>query len=131
MNWRAWLYSTLAANGAVTALVPAQRIHAAGSLEAREEVKPFIVIRLGFNAAELNEADKPEVTAQDSAIWVHDEPGSYKRIDAVLIAVRAALVGQVQTAIACSWQGDSGELSDPDQGTIVRNSTYRLLGRVT
>jgi len=131
VNWRAWLYQTLTAHPTVLSLVPAQRIHAAGSLEAREEVKPFIVIRLGFNFPELNEADTPEITAQEAAIWVHDEPGSYKRIDAILDAVRAALVGQVPTAVACSWQGDSGELADPDQGTIVRNSTYRLLGRPT
>lgn len=131
MNWRAWLYEVLTTDATVAALVPPQRVHAAGSLEAREEVKPFIVIRLGFNASELNDGDEPHVTAQDAAIWVHDEPGSYKLIDAILWAVRNALVGQVPSAIACTWQGDSGELSDPDQGTIVRNSTYRLFGSAT
>jgi hypothetical protein len=129
VNWRAWMYDKLTADAAVLALVPAQRIQAAGSLEARENVKPFIIFRLGSNVSELNDADAPHVTAQDAAVWVHDEPGSYKRIDTILEAVRAALVGQVPTAIAATWQGDSGELSDPEQGTIVRNSTYRLYGR--
>lgn len=129
MNWRAWIYDRLSTDAAVLALVPAQRIQAAGSLEARENVKPFIVFRLGADAPELNDADAPYVTGQDAAVWVHDEPGSYKRIDTIIQAVRTALVGQVPTAIAATWQGDSGELSDPDQGTIVRNSTYRLYGR--
>lgn len=131
MNWRAWLYETLTADIGVTTIVPTQRINAAGSLEARQEARPFIVIRLGLEVAELNDGDAPEVTSQDATIWVHDDPGSYKRIDAILGAVRGALIGQVNSAIACVWQGDSGELADPDQGTIVRNSSYRLLGRAT
>ncbi len=129
MNWRAWIYDKLTADAAVLALVPAPRIQAAGSLEARENVKPFIVIRLGSEAPELNDGDAPHITAQDATVWVHDEPGSYKRIDTIIKAVRNVLVGQVPTAVAAIWQGDSGELSDPEQGTIVRNSTYRLYGR--
>lgn len=130
MNWRAWLYTRLTNNAALTALVPADRIHAAGSLEWREAARPFIVVRLGVDNPELNEADAPHVTAQDAAVWVHDDPGSYKRIDEILTAVRHAVAGQVTETggIACMWQGDSAELSDPDQGTIVRNTTYRLFG---
>lgn len=129
MNWRSWLHAQLTANAGVIAIVPAVRIWSAGSLEARQATRPFIVIRLGFSSPELNEADAPEITNTFSTIWVHDEPGSYKRIDTALTAIRTALVGQVSTAIACLWQGDSGELADQEQGTIVRNSSYRLVGR--
>jgi hypothetical protein len=131
MNWRSWLYNELTTDAAVIAIVPAPRILAAGSLEVRQEDRPFIVVRLGPDVTELSDGGAPEITSQEATIWVHDEPGSYKRIDTILAAVRKSLVGQVVTAIACIWQGDSGELADPTQGTIVRNSSYRLVGRPT
>jgi len=109
--------------------MPATSVFAAGSMEGRESVRPFVVVMLGSNFAAFSESDKPYVVSQDAAIWVHDEPGSYKRIDATLEVLRNAIAGQVNEAIAATWQGDSPELSDPDQGTIVRYSSYRLHGR--
>ena len=129
MNWRSWLYTRITTDVGVLALLPVGSVFAAGSMEGREDTRPFVVVRLGSNTAELNDADEPYVTNQEAAIWVHDEPGSYKRIDDTLAALRAALAGQVNEAIAAIWQGDSPELSDPDQGTIVRYSSYRLYGR--
>lgn len=129
MNWRSWLWNKLTTDTGVVALLPAGSVFAAGSLEGREAVRPFAVIRLGSNAATFQDADEPYVVAQDAVIWIHDEPGSYKRIDAVLEVLRSVIAGQVNEAIAATWQGDSPELSDPDQGTIVRFSSYRLHGR--
>ena len=129
MNWRAWLHTRITTDVGILALLPATSIFAAGSMEGREATRPFAVVRLGGNLSELNDADKPYAISQDAVVWVHDEPGSYKRIDAILELVRAALAGQVTEAIAAIWQGDSPELSDPEQGTIVRYSSYRLYGR--
>lgn len=129
INWRLWLYNMLVASGEVFGFIAPDQILAAGSLEGGKFDHPFLVIRLGFNAVELNDADEPFVSSQSAAIWVHDEPGSYKRIDHCLVAIRNALAGQVDEAVACLWQGDSGELADPDQGTICRTGNYRLIGR--
>ena len=131
MNWRAWLHTRITTDVGILALLPATSVFAAGAMEGREATRPFAVIRIGSSAAELSDADKPFVVSQDAAVWVHDEPGSYKRIDAILEAMLAALAGQVSdaTGIAALWQGDSPELSDPDQGTITRYSSYRLYGR--
>ena len=122
MNWRAWVYETLIADTDLLALVPAERI-----LSTYEEVpadKPFIVIR--FDATVRDVGDD-----QGVVIWVHDEPLGYTRIDAVIQAIKNALVGPVAQpdAILCDWAGDSGDLSDDAQGTVLRTSSYRLLGR--
>jgi hypothetical protein len=68
--------------------------------------------------------------SQNAELWAHDQPGSYARIDAILAAVRGALVGQVALpgAVACRWQGDSQDLADDGLGTITRNSAFRLVG---
>lgn len=68
--------------------------------------------------------------SQNAQIWAHDQPGSYQRIDSLLAAVRAALVGPVALpgAIACRWQGDSQDLADDGLGTITRNSAFVFIG---
>lgn len=127
MNWRQWIFQTLSANGAVIAQVPANRIFSGGALTGREGTTPFIVIRLLSMNMELSEGTAHSQTAE---IWAHDKPGSYGRIDSILAAVRAALVGQVALSggIACRWQGDSTDFADDDLGTITRNSAFRCVG---
>lgn len=134
MNWRTWLKTKLDAAIPITSVVPTRLIFGAGSLSASpaQNDRPFIVIRTGLEDPELNDGDAPAVTSQFASVWVHDNPGSYDQIDALLLLVRQALVGQVpdNTGIACVWQGDSVELADDTYGTIVRNGNYRLLGKV-
>lgn len=127
MNWRAWVRNVLIASPAVTALVPASRIHGAGSLRNRPSEAPFIVLRFGDKLGE------PGVPADDTEglVVVHDEPGGYTRIDDVLRVVRETLVMDITDAggVAVEWQGDSGDLADDAWDTIYRNGSYRLLER--
>lgn len=127
MNWRQWIYQTLSGNSGVTSLVPAPRIISSGALTGRQDANPFIVIRMMPMTRELGEG---VAHSQNVEIWAHDQPGSYGRIDSILAAVRAALVGQVALpgAVACRWQGDSGDLADDGLATITKNSAFRCVG---
>lgn len=132
MEWRKWLYETVKAIPGVNDLAPGG-VHAAGSLKGTPDEKPFIVLRMGVQQSALNDSDAPLVTNQEAIVYVHDQAGTYTRIDNILSIVRTTLVGQVseETAVACTWQGDSGELSDEFYRTITRNGSFRLIGRVS
>jgi len=131
MDWRGWAYDALTFSTAITDVIPVESIYGSGAVEAVPDVKPFMVIRLELQTPELNHADAPEITSQFMSLWVHDEPGSYVRITEVLAVARGILVGAVVGALACAWQGDSGDLADDTYKTITRNSSYRLLGGVS
>jgi hypothetical protein len=126
MDWRSWLYHKLSGSAGITILVPEENILPAGRLSEPPSVKPFIVLRLDPATYEF-----ADVMSQGATIWVHDEPGSYLRIDAIIEAIHAALNGQVAEpkAIAAVWQGDSLDMSDDSYKTILRTTSYRLVGR--
>ena len=125
MNWRAWVYDKLRLGPAVTSIV-AERIYSSGELEAAPKDKPFIVLRFDDETPEIEEA-----SFQDVTVWVHDEPGSYVRIDEALSAVRTTLEGPVVApdGVYATWLGDSPDLADDARQTLVRNSAFRLAGR--
>lgn len=129
MNWRQYLkqrMDTIAVANGFT-------VFAAGALTGSppSDQRPFIVINVGSDYPELNDGDAPAWSKRTASIWVHDDPGSYDRIDDIIPAIRAALVGQVAQpdAIAITWDGDSDQLADDMMGTIVRNTNYQLIGR--
>jgi hypothetical protein len=135
MDWRTWLWTQLNVPE-ITALFPGG-LHAAGSLKGAPDKKPFMVISLGNELPQmkdtLTDGTEEYVTFQEATIRVHDEPGSYLLIGTLLATVRSTLVGPVaaESAVACTWQGNSPELSDEFYRTITRTSSYRLVGRTT
>lgn len=124
MNWRTWVYPKL------VNVLPAAQVFAGGALAEVPAVRPFIVYRLNNKTAAMRDNDRAIATFDVLDVWVYDNPGSYDRIETTLEAVKVQLVGQVASvgAIACSWQGDSGELADDALKAITKNSTYRLVG---
>ena len=129
MEWRSWLRNKLIADATLTALVPASRIFASGSLEGRIILKPFIVVRVDDDVP----GPYPGAWRTTATLWCHDDPGSYLRLGAILSACRLALIGSasgLSGAIAGQWLGNSGDLSDDDFGTIVRYITFSLNGKV-
>lgn len=132
-DWRSWLFGRISTDGPTLAFIPAASVYGAGSLMKPPENKPFLVIRMGTE----DPGPFPGVVVAHAVLWVHDEPGDYLRIGQALAAARRALLGTeprlgqvVQVgAVGCRWMGDSEDLSDPDLGTITRNSTYDLLGK--
>lgn len=67
-------------------------------------------------------------------IWVHDVPNDYSRIDSIILRLKAVLSaieaerGSSGWVSLVEWQGDSGDLNDAGHGTIVRTSTFRIIG---
>lgn len=127
MNWREWVYAQLVGDTDVTDLVPAERIYGGGALTGHPGAVPFVVLRFGPEVERAGRAAREK----ECAVWVHDDPGSYLRIDEVLAAVRWALVGSVSEAgaIAVEWQGTSPDLADDVMDTITRNTSYALTER--
>lgn len=131
MNWRTWIYERLAASAPLLAVVPVERIFSSGSLEGQVAEKPFVMIRTGPESADLEEDGQPIATSTQATVWVHDNPGSYVRIDNALLIVRSSLIAPITAGqgVACLWQGNSGEFSDNTLGTITSNASFRLVGR--
>ena len=124
-DWRTWLFSKLSSAVPITDLVPSSRIFQ--TLEEAPDERPFMVIRLQDGSSVI-----PSGSDQFAQVWVHDQPGSYLRIDTLLALVRETIDGPVadaEDAIHADWRGDSPDLADDARGTIVRYGTYRLVGR--
>lgn len=127
MERRKWVWETLRNFTAINSEVPEDNFYGAGSVVQVPEVKPFIVIRMEEVVVELRDGDD-SVTSQLALINVHDEIGSYARVERILRACQAALIGPLQEAIVCQWQGDSADLADDTYGTIFRSGSYRIVG---
>lgn len=125
VDWRVWLKQRVDAL-AVSTGVPAARVIAAGSLEENVGTLPMIIIKTGSESP----GPFPGVTTHNAILWVHDEPGSYLRIDAIIKALKALDVQvAVPGGVACRWIGDSTELADDGFHTITRNTSFQLQGR--
>lgn len=123
MDWRKWVWETLEG----WPELGVDGIYAANSLQETPAVKPFIVLAFGGDETDLaGFASTGTVTA-----WVHDELGSYRRIDAIISEIHKVLVGSVpfSGAVLCEWMGSSPDLMDDQMGTGVRNTMFRLVGR--
>jgi hypothetical protein len=123
---RTWIFTKLSALVPVTSVV-GSRIFQSLDLEDTPTDKPFIVCRLDPSVPDI-----PGAMFQDLVLWIHDEPGSYLRIDTLIQTIRENLDGvQVNDpeGIAVVWQGDSPDMADDLRGTILRTSSYRLAGR--
>lgn len=136
LDWRSWVFQTLegaTVDDAPLALLSAEDVYGAGSLVTPPEQKPFLIIRMGNE----DRGPFPGVSRGRCVLWAHDEPGDYLAVDQALRAAQRALCGDGATegqvvaagGVGIRWMGNSEDLTDPDLGTICRNSTYDLLGR--
>ena len=92
--------------------------------------RPFINLQWGENNPGL-----AHVHRRSLVVWFHDEPGDYARIDVMLARVRAVLTSlagvpapEGGVLLEARWETDSGDLRDDARGTILRQSTYTLVG---
>jgi len=110
-------------------LPPAQIIQ--GSDLTDQPPFPFLVHRLTFAGPTPSGRGRPGLE-----VWVYDEPGSYLRIDRLLLAVRARLRpgphtlddGSEHIAVV-DWTNDSADLPAEEFHGITRMSAYNLVGR--
>lgn len=129
MNWTKYLMDTLTADSELDEF----RILPGGAAEGVIENKPFIMVKMGAVNPEMEGDMRAYAESTNGEIWVHDNPGSFKRIDDTLSHLRNSLSGPVPSAtggIACTWQGNSPELSDSGFGTITRYISFRMTGAI-
>lgn len=127
VDWRTWLYQALTGSAGVTAVL-GNRVYS--EVEAEPE-RPFAVIRLGIDTPEVHQREG--ATSTTATIWVHDDPGSYIRIDGLLKTIRDAIIAKSDLSGAgifeAIWIGDGPDLADDGRKTIVKTTAYRLVGR--
>jgi hypothetical protein len=126
VDWRTYVTEKVAAVDVPTESDESCKVWLASELGTTPNDYPFWVL-----VFEPITRPFPGVQIQEFALWLHDRPGSYARINAGLIAARAVLEGQVseEGAIAIAWQNESRELYDPGWQTITRADFYRCAGR--
>jgi hypothetical protein len=124
IDWRTWVYQTLIADAALTAVVPADYIFGAGGIEERPGNPQFVVITFGDDLP----GPVSGVVETLCQVWAHDEPGDYLMITSILGLVRGALRAVRSPGFEPHWNGDSPELSNPEYHTFVRFGTYTLRG---
>lgn len=67
-------------------------------------------------------------------VWVHDEPADYTRVDLVVKTIRTTLEALAPAGDATGWLSgitwltDSSDLRNDERGTILRTSTYLVVG---
>lgn len=129
--WDVYLYQTLSTDGPLLDIVGGvENVYGPGALEGPPATKPFVVLR---QETEIP-ASIPGRSVSNWSVYVHDDPGDYMRIGAALAAVRAALAPDVQglgqhPGGVCRWAGDSANLSDEVNHTIVRYGSYQFMGK--
>lgn len=124
------VWSALANDAALNDLgITDETLFAESSLETPTD-RPFAVTRWSVSTPGFGKAHTRDLT-----LWVHDEPGSYNRIDSVLLRAKEVLAEVVATneegggwVSQIQWLGDSDDLSDDAQGTVTRNSVFRVVG---
>lgn len=93
------------------------------------EVRPFLTLRWGITNPGVS-----VVRDRALVVWINDEPNDYSRVDQILQRVREVLTSiyGLQTATGwitqIRWLTDSDDLTDDGNHTILRQSTYSIIG---
>lgn len=93
--------------------------------------KPFIIYGLGNNTNEdLSEDEDHEAHRQFFQIWIHDEPGSYIRIDDAIRIIKALFNGRSHPpshVLTVRWLENSAEFSNQTYNTIFRYMRFQAI----
>ncbi|QPX62564.1 tail terminator [Arthrobacter phage Wollypog] len=113
--------------------IPDERIYQMGSID-ETPVRPFMVYRLtgGGSGVTANHPSK----AVRLEVWVHDQPGSYTRIDDTLRDVEErfadvlhASYREGESISQIAFDSRSPDLDDTGFRTICRMSSFTLIGK--
>lgn len=117
-------------DASITALLAggADGIHAGGSLTGAPYPFPFLIYRIQDEFSALRGDDDDHATDTQVQVWVYDKPGSYKTIELVLDAVRAAFRSSAD--VRARWTGDSQEFNDDEFKAILKYGSYSVAERV-
>lgn len=99
----------------------------AGDVDTPQE-RPFIQLRWGQTTPGLDTVDNRVLV-----VWVHDRPGDYIAIDAIVRRIKDIFRSLEATQHASGWilkiewVTDSDDLTDDGHGTITRTTTHNLV----
>jgi hypothetical protein len=126
---RKLLRDTILADSGLMTAIPAARWIQAGAVD-NPPARPFAVIRITDARPSVSRSSQPSVQ-----IWVHDDRGSYSRIDSTLKLIREyfatvfPLENATERIVCAEWAGDSPDLVDEGYNTNTRYSSFTLTGR--
>lgn len=119
---RAWVFSQLTGTGLPSADVPGG-VHASTSLAKTPELKPFLMYRSVAHRPG-DRGDDADINRNETyLVFVHDVPGSYVKIDAILAKLKLVFNNTKDGAAGVGrslWVEDSEDFRDEDMGTIMR-----------
>lgn len=131
MDARTWLHGRVVGRAALTALLGegADSVLQYKSYGEPPQHKPYVVLKLGETERAFSGDGEVLAARTFAQIWVHDDPGSYLAIDAVILEARAALEGDVSDSevIRAEWLETSGDMEDPSLGTVMRWARLQLI----
>lgn len=126
---RKLIHAALIASSPLTAVIPASRWIQGGAVDS-PPLRPFAIYRITDVPPTVVGSAQPHLQ-----VWIHDDRGSYVRIDEILELVRTALYGAVpmenatHRIVDVEWTGDSPDLVDEGYNTNTRNASFTLTGR--
>jgi hypothetical protein len=96
------------------------------------EQRPFLNLKWGQTLPSFKNQTTITTTL---AIWVHDVPADFAKIDAILARLRVllpAIVGRVNGSSevqVIEWLNDSPDLQDDGHRTIVKVANFTVVGK--
>jgi hypothetical protein len=126
---RKLIYEWLTSDDYLTSVIPADRWLQQGAMDD-PPARPFAIV--GFDDRPRSNIGSPQPRI---SIWVHDNRGSYFRIDDVIKYLEEELPNAVPLEddsyrIAdIRWDASSGDLTDDGYSTNTRNARFILTGR--
>lgn len=124
------LIQLLATSAPLVAAIPTERWYAAGAVVDTPQT-PFLVVRW------LAPVPISGQYAEQLRLDVHDDRGSYVRIDTVLRHIKTVLepveqyVGTDGRITQCDYTGHSGDQEDVDKGTGFKFCSWQVIGVAT
>lgn len=133
MSVRQWLYETIKDYPALFAFHNG-RVLQGESLTTAQVQKPYLVYRLGNDTDENlggEGATDPQPHRTFFQVYVHDTPGDYDQIDAIITelknAFRAAGGSPANGILAVRYLEVSRDLDDQTLGTILRYVRFQFV----
>lgn len=126
---RKLVYAALTSSAPLVAAIPEDRWIQGGSVDS-PPARPFAIYRIVDVPPSVVGSGQPRLE-----VWIHDNRGSYTRIDSILELVRTVLYSAVpmenatHRIVDVEWTGDSPDLVDEGYNTNTRNARFTLTGR--
>lgn len=132
---RAIIYEALISDPALSAVMGARWTSARGvDAELDQAVgfeRPFGTFRIVTTTPGMS-----RVFLRSLEVWIHDDAGSYTRIDTLIRRVKDLLTGLEQVYHSetdswlqqCTWVADSPDLFDDARRTNTRMTSFQLVG---